>query len=254
MYTDSHIHIDELFKVCRGFDDQNSNIMPNKDLAFCSSSNTKEGFNFTRRFCKEYNLDRAFFSFGIHPQNPDKKNLVFLEKLCVEKKLTAIGEIGFDLFTEDFRKTLHLQKAVWSEQVWLAVKHGLPIIVHSRKAMPVFFENIDTLKRVPAVIFHGWSGSILEARSFLKKGVNAFFSIGKNLLRKQKRAIAMVTDFELTRLLTETDAPFMTLKNEQFTKSADIRAVVRSFADYRQMDGNVLAQNIADNFFKAFSV
>ena len=42
-------------------------------------------------------------AFGVHPQNPDLSLVDFLESLLREGRLDAIGELGFDFFTEDFR-------------------------------------------------------------------------------------------------------------------------------------------------------
>ena len=38
----------------------------------------------------------------MHPQNPDLSLVDFLESLLREGRLDAIGELGFDFFTEDF--------------------------------------------------------------------------------------------------------------------------------------------------------
>ena len=73
--------------------------------------------------------------------------------------------------------------------------------------MHLIFDDVKTLKKINAFIFHGWSGSVTEARSFLKKGVNAYFCIGKGLLRRQKAQLETAATLEEDRILTETDAP-----------------------------------------------
>lgn len=93
----------------------------------------------------------------------------------------AIGEIGFDLWPE-FRHTLALQRSIFVEELRLAQQYHLPIVVHQRRAMHEIFAQISSLKRLPAVIFHGYSGTFLEALSLRKRGVHAYFSVGTPLL------------------------------------------------------------------------
>ena len=167
----------------------------------------------------------ALFSFGIHPQNPVMDEAEFLYGLLENKQIQAIGECGFDLFDASFKELRPQQLKVWQMQVQWAAQFQLPLVIHCRKALPLLFAEIPRLKKVPAVIFHGWGGSPQEATSFLKKGVNAYFSLGKAVLRGQKSVCAMAATFDIRRLLTETDAPYMRLKAESFSHPCDIIAV-----------------------------
>ena len=109
----------------------------------------------------------------------------------------------------------------------------LPVVLHLRKAMHLVFEQTSVLKKLPAVVFHGWPGSPAEASSLLKKGVNAYFSLGKALLRLQKTALQTAAIIPLERLLTETDAPYMNSKGEAFSHASDIIAVTQKLAQLR---------------------
>ena len=126
-----------------------------------------------------------------------------------------------------------MQQTVWDMQLRWAQEFQLPVVIHCRKALPLIFDSVPRLKKLPAVIFHGWGGSPQEASSFLKKGVNAYFSIGKAVLRGQKSVCAMAASFDGTRLLTETDAPYMRLKAEPYSHPRDIIAVTAQCASLR---------------------
>ena len=90
--------------------------------------------------------------------------------------------------------------------------------------------------------------------SLLKKGVNAYFCIGKALLRGQKSQIEMARSFEASRLLSETDAPYMTLKGESFSSLTDIIQVVDEIAHLRNIEKENLKAIFLNNFRESFGI
>ena len=180
------------------------------------------------------------FSFGIHPQNPVTDEAEFLYRLLETRQIQAIGEGGFDLFNDEYKRLLPMQQKVWDMQLRWAQDFQLPVVIHCRKALHLIFDSAARLKKLPAVIFHGWGGSPQEAASFLKKGVNAYFSIGKAVLRGQKSVCAMAASFDSTRILTETDAPYMRLKAEEYSHPRDIIAVTAQCAKLRYAETGTL--------------
>lgn len=167
-----------------------------------------------------------FQAFGIHPQivgNCDIESCKdFLLGLAEQGKLDAIGEAGFDFFTEDFKATRELQENVWAFQLETAIRYGLPLVVHCRKGNELLFRDVAKLKKVPAVLFHSFMGSFVEASSLIKKGINCFFSFGKQLMNNNKKVIDCVKNLPIENLLMETDSPFQTLKGEENTFLSDI--------------------------------
>lgn len=229
MLIDTHLHIYDLME-CFVAETPPLETLP--ETLFCSSSHYSDEFEQTCRFCENNKL-AAFYSFGIHPQCPSLTELDTLVALARTKRIQAIGEIGFDLYTDAFKETLPAQQVAWHEQIKLAKSFSLPVVLHLRKAMHLVFEQTSVLKKLPAVVFHGWHGSPAEASSLLKKGVNAYFSLGKALLRLQKTALQTAAIIPLERLLTETDAPYMNSKGEAFSHASDIIAVTQKLAQLR---------------------
>ncbi len=225
MYSDAHIHILDTIEelISNGIPDAEE-VVFRENILFCASADTAQRFEMQEKICRR-NSQNFILSFGVHPQNPVTAEIPFLEELIYKKRIAAIGECGFDLFNKNYAANFEAQKTVWNIQLGFAQKAGLPIVVHCRKALHLLFAATAALKKLPAVIFHGWAGSKTEAESFLKKGVNAYFCIGKGLLRGQKAQIEICRHLTQARLLTETDAPYMTLKGEPYSPPADIKKV-----------------------------
>ncbi|MBP5405907.1 TatD family hydrolase [bacterium] len=220
MISDAHLHLKQLLEISP---EQADFIKENDFFGFCSCRNSEE-VEFVENFIAENpeTAGRLKVSFGIHPQDPDEKELKTLEKLISENRIAAVGEIGLDRFSEEFAKTFALQKKLFSAQLEMAAAANLPVILHVRKAVPEIFESIQLLKKITKVIFHSYSGTAEEAGSILNHGVNACFSFGNAILNGHKKAILAVQTLPEERILTETDAPYQPKKGETFSKPADI--------------------------------
>lgn len=246
MYTDCHIHLYDLAeRVGNALSIEPSSIV-------CSSSWNEREFLWNEAFAKE-RPGSVLVSLGVHPQEPDPSTLGFLERLLSEGRVHAIGEAGFDRFESRFSSDIGRQRYAWDAQLELAKRYDMPLIVHCRKAMDLVFADSPKLSSLYSVIFHGWPGSAVEASSFLRRGVNAYFSCGKGLLRVDRSLAETARVLPLERLLTETDAPWMTLKGEAYSVPSDVSAVTQALADIRGMPLEECALSVADNFRRAFS-
>lgn len=169
-------------------------------------------------------------AFGIHPQscgfiNIDE-NILFLENLLKNNEIVAIGEAGFDYFTDEFKQNKDLQEKAWNAQLEFAIKYKLPLIVHCRKANEKLFEYSNQLKKVPEVLFHSFMGSSVEAKSLLSRGINGYFSFGKQIFNGNKKVLDCVKNLPPEKVLAETDAPFQFLKGEKYTTPMEILKII----------------------------
>ena len=201
----------------------------------------------------------VFASYGIHPQSPalrDKtfieKELSFIENLLAEKKIIAIGECGFDFFTQEFKSTAPEQEIVFNEQLFLAQKYNVPMVLHLRKSIEKIFTYSRELKKLPAVIFHSFPGTLREAKSLQNHGINAFFSFGKPILNGKKASIDCVQNLPIQNILFETDAPYQTLKDEKETLPSDIKKVYQRACELRKIGLEKLTESVFKNFTKAY--
>ncbi len=168
-------------------------------------------------------------AFGMHPQNAADEDIIessdFLESLLENQKIEFIGETGFDYFTPEFCEAKKQQEEIWNIQLALALKYNIPLVIHCRKANNKLFEYSNQLKKLPEVLFHSFMGSPTEAKSLLNRDINAYFSFGKQMMNGNKKVIECVRQLPEERLLTETDAPFQTLKGEEYTDLSDIKKI-----------------------------
>jgi Mg-dependent DNase len=247
MYTDAHIHLFDFFT------DSGDYPVVDADMRLCASAHDHDEFlwqeNFSRRF-----PGRIVLSFGIHPQEPVKDEWKFLEELAAANRIAAIGECGFDAYGPEFRARMDEQLGAWDFQLALAIDSGLPLVVHCRKALDRIFADYRRLKKVRAVAFHGWGGSAREAESLLDRGVNAYFCAGKGLLRGDRSLASTVKELPISRILTETDAPYMQSKGERHSAPSDIRAVAELVAELRREALPEVLASVERNFSSFFAV
>jgi TatD DNase family protein len=178
--------------------------------------------------------------FALHPQLPAVKDpppfaslLDLLETLAAEAKLNAVGETGFDLYDEAFRATEAVQDELFAAHLAIALRYALPLVLHVRRAMHKVFAHTGVLKKLPAVVFHSYSGTAGEGAALLRRGVNAYFSFGASILLNHKEAIRSCAVLPLDHLLLETDAPYQPLRGREFSRWADLQVILRGLARIR---------------------
>jgi TatD DNase family protein len=175
-----------------------------------------------------------------------------LEKLAAEGRIAAVGETGFDLFNQAFRNTEAVQEELFRVHLEIAERCGLPMILHIRRGMHKVFACAGALKKIPAVVFHSYSGTFTEAESLLRRGVNAWFSFGAVILLNHRTAMNACARLSRDRLLLETDAPYQPLRDAPFSRWADLPAILRGAAVLRGEDPGDLESAVEENWREVF--
>ncbi len=162
-------------------------------------------------------LDYVYFTAGVHPENAHTDSVfddwkLHIEELAGHNKCRAVGEIGLDYYYG--KDTAEVQKRVFCEQMELAQKLDLPVIVHDREAHADCLEIVDKYPNVKGV-FHSYSGSFEMAKILLKKGWYLSFNgiVTFKNARKTVEVLEAVKHYEngryLSNILVETDAPYL---------------------------------------------
>jgi Mg-dependent DNase len=263
MLADAHIHLVDLLDRDPGYPERVAAGLASfagEAWTCCAASHDEPEWE--RSEALRSRLPPFVASFGIHPQWPVWKNADLLARLCAERRIAAIGEAGFDFFgdrPERVRNSVNeaTQRAVFEYQLGLARMHGLPLLLHLRKAMDLVYEYSKPLKSVPAVVFHSYSGTLRDTESILKRGINAYFSFGASILNGNKRSIEACAAAPAERLLAETDAPWQPPASDEFVqdrfcKAEDIGAVVAGIARLRGIGREAAEDLTSHNFSLVF--
>src|SRR5690606_26343496 len=101
------------------------------------------------------------------------------------------------------------QKSIFREQIDLAKKYNLPVIIHDRDA---HYDTIKILKEKAKnmkVVLHCFSGDMDMAQWCIERGY--FFGIGGVVTFKNaKELVKIVKEIPIDNILLETDSPFLT--------------------------------------------
>ncbi len=149
--------------------------------------------------------DYVYAAVGIHPGNIDSGTTILeIEELAKFKKCIAIGEIGLDYYWVQDNK--EEQKSLFINQIKLAKKLNLPVLVHDREAHADSLEILKEYK--PRGVVHSFSGSVEMAEELLKIGM--YIGIGGVITFKNAKKLPdVVKMLPEDRILLETDAPYL---------------------------------------------
>ena len=154
--------------------------------------------------------DFIYAAIGWHPVESihmQEGDLEWIEELCKHPKVVAIGEIGLDYHWDTSPK--EVQQRVFREQIRLAKKLNMPIVIHNRDAHA---DVVSILKEEGASevggIMHCFSGSADIAKQCLD--MNFYISFGGPVTFKNARVPKEVLKMvPLDKLLIETDCPYL---------------------------------------------
>jgi len=161
-------------------------------------------------YAKTY--DNIFASVGVHPHYANKfgkKEEEFLDELIKNnKKVVAVGEAGFDFFQNPV--SAEDQEKVFTSHIELAIKHGIPVIIHDREAHKEtinILKNYIGLKNFKAVL-HCFSGDADFALKCIGMGINISFT-GVITFKNAKMIKEAAKIIPLEKMFIETDAPYL---------------------------------------------
>jgi TatD DNase family protein len=268
MLTDAHCHPADLLSRFPGAEEERRRL----GIPCAASAWNQEQFELHEGLAQGAAAEGAppaLCCFAVHPQLPaagaERRSgeirrvlLPLLETLAREGRLDAVGETGFDLYTPAFRDTEAFQEEIFRVHLETALRYGLPLVLHVRRALHKIFAYTKELKRLPSVIFHSWPGTEAEGESLLRRGLNAYFSFGTVICLNHRAAQDSAARFPPERLLLETDAPWQPLRGKGNASWGDLPFIALTLAALRREagspagDGEELEGVTAANFFHAF--
>ncbi|MNH13269.1 putative deoxyribonuclease YjjV [compost metagenome] len=195
------------------------------------------------------------YGLGIHPwhvgaQAPDV--LARLHALLASRPcgLVAVGECGLDLRSQVPQEG---QVEIFEAQIRLAMKHELPLIVHSVRANDTVAKILRRFKPAAGGVIHAFSGSLHQAKVFWQLG----FRLGIGGVISYERANKTreaIRDMPLEALLLETDAPDMPLQGRQGEPNtpASLPVIAQLLAELRQQPLEDVISVLHESTLRAF--
>ena len=190
---------------------------------------------------------------GIHPQD--------LEEDCSEGRLSRfcdfvrnrrdeidmIGETGLDYYSHPHTRDAQIR--YFHAQLELARELGLPVDIHSRKAVR---DTIDILKQYRVkTIMHSYSGSAETAREYLK--MDCYLSFGASVLfPNAKRPAEVIRMVPPERMLLETDAPYQSPVKDHRHEPADVVNIYEKVSQLKGIPLETLTETIENTFEEVF--
>jgi len=180
-------------------------------------------------------------AYGIHPMHAECVNDLLLEQLQgLSADGVAIGETGLD---PAYPVPLEQQERAFREQLRIAVKCGLPVLIHCRQ---LFQRVINILREEGADqvggIMHAFSGSVEMARDFIRLGFAISIS-GTVTWNNAVKPLKIAREIPLEHLVLETDSPDMTPERyrSRFNRPAWLTETVQRVAEVRGISVEVVA-------------
>ena len=252
MFFDSHVHYDDgRYEADR---DELLASLPASGVDHCVNSGSdvnslRKGIEMAERHAHMY------AAVGIHPHYADamtEERLGEIERLTEHPKVVAVGETGLDYHYDNSGR--EAQRCWFGRQLGLALKLGLPAVVHSRDASADCFETVReyALRGLRGVI-HCYSDGAELALEYINLGF--YIGIGGVItFPKAGRLIGAVEAAPIDKILLETDCPYLSpapLRGER-NDSRKLKYIAEKVAALKKISVEEVAARTSANAKKLF--
>lgn len=198
------------------------------------------------------------------------------EQLAKFPKVVAIGEVGLDFYHMDIgvdkNEIINLQKEVLWQQLLLARRADLPVILHSRKSYNELVELIKRFKKEhqglmpkdkppyakatedkPWGVVHCFEGNEDEAWRFFNLGLMISFT---GLITFSKRFDDLIRRLPNEKFMIETDCPFLAPEpcRGQRNEPLLVKHVAERIAEIKNLSLERIAEITTANARKFFNI
>lgn len=193
-----------------------------------------------------------YAAVGLHPDAADEIDRIEeIRRLCDNKKVVAVGEIGLDYHYEEHSRDI--QKKAFEEQLKLAAELDMPVVIHSRDAWE---DTMELLRKYrPKGVMHCFSGSAEIAREIVTMGMYVGFT-GVVTFKNAKKALKALEAVPLDRLLVETDCPYMAPEPNRGKRnySGYLPYTVAAMAAVKGVSPDEMAEITVENAERLFNI
>jgi TatD DNase family protein len=200
-----------------------------------------------------------FVTLGLHPIHVEDKTDQEIERYAEfisehKRKIVGIGEIGLDYhWVRDPRKQERVRE-VFVEFLALAKELHMPAVLHLRGTGSEAIEEglkIILDEDVKNAVFHCFTGKPQVAEMICEEGY--YLSLPTTIVRS-KSMKKVAKRVPLSRLLTETDAPYLSPDEGERNVPQKVAVVYDAIARQRKSSVEAVNTEIERNFERVFGV
>lgn len=146
---------------------------------------------------------------GLHPcyvKENYKDELAVIERNLNERRYSAVGEIGIDLYWD--KTFAEAQFESFRYQIELAKDHEIGFAIHSRDALDDTISIVSEMQNGNLKgIFHCFNGTIEQGKRIIDLGF--YLGIGGVVTYKNAGVDKVVAQLPLSSMVLETDSPYL---------------------------------------------
>ncbi|MBI3572506.1 TatD family hydrolase [Candidatus Kaiserbacteria bacterium] len=211
--------------------------------------------------------EHLYAAVGLHPNHEADEwfEAAPYRELAKSPKVVAIGECGLDYYRNDASDEIkRKQKAIFNDQIALAVELDKPLIIHARPSkgtMDAYQDLIGILKNAKAAhggAVHGdvhfFVGGVPEMHELIALGFTVSFTAVITFARDYDEVIRAAP---LDAILSETDAPYVPPTNRPRGSRNDplaVQDVVAKIAEVRGEDLEIIRVALLENAKRLFAL
>lgn len=201
--------------------------------------------------------ERIYAQVGTHPHDAKYYNESVrqeYQRLALENpKVVAVGEIGLDYHYEYSPRDV--QKKVFIDQIDLARKLDLPIVIHSREAFEDTYQVLKDHAQGMKVLLHSFNETWEDLEKYLE--LDFYISLGGMITFKNaKNLIRVVENVPIDRVLLETDSPYLTPAPHRGKRNEPkyTHHVAQRMADMRAENLDYIREKTNENSLRFFGI
>lgn len=213
--------------------------------------------------------ENVFAIIGLHPNDnhlEDFKEEDYAE-LAKSKKVVGVGECGLDFFrlnneNRDVEKIRQI--SIFNKQIDFAVKHDLPLMIHTREAHEETLKILQEKKKayLPNGTEYGdrlrgnihfFSGGVDLAKKYVDLGFTISFT---GVITFASDYDEVIRQIPLDKIMSETDTPFVAPVpfRGQRCEPIYVKEVVKKIAEIKNMDFEVVRAKMVENALREFKI
>jgi TatD DNase family protein len=192
---------------------------------------------------------------GLHPHDAKERTdalMERLEELASRPRVVAVGEAGLDYHYDNSPRDV--QRAVFAEQIAMAKRAGIALVIHTRDAWDDTFAILDREGVPERTVFHCWSGDADQARRAVEMGAVLSFA-GTVTFAKAGMLREAAASTPIERIVVETDSPFLTPHPHRGKRNepAYVRLVCEAIARAKRIEPTEAERALSENAARLFA-